>query len=161
MGYVENIEENDNTEIASVNDMQNIVACSKTVDTAINSFEHNVNSVFDISNEVAAIKTLAPDAVYQQIINEIYKDEGMTIQEKNSQASLILKQRMNDQRESAQIVQNLQSKKAEDIGEIFDGMFDFYAGLAGLALTGLVLCTPVGRQLAANGLLFVKQFKLN
>lgn len=157
MDYLKNVEENESSEITPVNivnDWSN-VAC-----TLIKSLEHNTDSVLDISKEVSAIKTLAPDDIYRQMITQVFQDEKMTTQEKTDQALRILHQRMDDQKDSAQIVEELQSKKAENSENISDGQSNVLAGVFGGVLAAILLFTPGGRALMKSGFLAFAQASL-
>ncbi len=135
-----------------LNDNQTGDQWAHIVDGLIKSFDHNADSVLDISNEVTAIKTLAPDDIYRQLILQTYQDEKMTTIEKNNQALQILRQRMDDQKESAAVVKDLQSKKAENFDEVSTGHFRWAGVVTGGVIFGLLTFTPGGRYLAKKGL---------
>ncbi len=161
MDNMMNIEENMNSEIISENDNNNTIEWSTVADSMIKGLVHNTDSVLDISKEVAAIKTLAPDDMYRQMILQVFQDEKMTTQEQIDQALRILRQRMDDQKDSAKIVEELQTKKTENASEISEGQSDLLVGVGGCLALGFMLLTPVGREITKRGFSCLTMAKFN
>ena len=124
-------------------------------ETLAKSFDHNADAVLDVSKEVAAVKTLSPDDPYRQMIQAVYQDEEHTLPEKTDQVLRILRQRMEDQKSVAEIVERIQTKKADNFEKVSRGHSQWASIVFGGALIVFFTLTPGGRNLAKRGIQFM------
>lgn len=124
-------------------------------ETLAKSFDHNADSVLDVSKEAAAIKSLSPDDPYRQMIQAVYQDEKLTLPEKTDQVLRILRQRMEDQKSVAEIVERIQTKKADNFEKVSRGHSQWASIVFGGALIVFFTLTPGGRNLAKRGIQFM------
>ena len=122
------------------------------VDCLVKSFDHNADSVLDISKDIQAIQSLAPDDMYRNMIEAIYADAHLSMVEKNDQALRILQQRQEDQKHAAGIVTELQTKQADNFNTVSTGHSHWAALVFGGIVVTVLSFTPGGRNFVKQGL---------
>lgn len=160
---MENVK-NEIVESKNMNVVESVEVVNKTMrdntwaviaETLAKSFDHNADAVLDVSKEVAAVKTLSPDDPYRQMIQAVYQDEEHTLPEKTDQVLRILRQRMEDQKSVAEIVERIQTKKADNFEKVSRGHSQWASIVFGGALIVFFTLTPGGRNLAKRGIQFM------
>ena len=120
------------------------------IEKTIASFDHNMDNALNVSNEVDQIKTLVSDDVYDQMITEIWKDTTISTSEKVNQSILLRQQRSEEQKKEADIVKEMQSRKAENYEKVSKAHTNMiFAGISGI-LTLVCVIIPQLKDLRQN-----------